>query len=178
MLSHSVVSSSLRPHGLQFTRLLCPWGFSRREENLTSSRDLPNPAIEPRSPALQADPLPTKPNICTNNIYTVDTHTHTYIYKHSIYICISFIYINIYTNIIIYIYTYIHYYIYTHTFLLIFSSIVVYYRILNIVPLLFTLYRVVSISLSETLNSSLPNLPTLATTSPLSMSVSLFLLYR
>ena len=31
VLSHSVVSNSLRPHGLQFTRLLCPRGFSRQE---------------------------------------------------------------------------------------------------------------------------------------------------
>ena len=28
MLSHSVVSDSLRPHGLQPTRLLCPWDIS------------------------------------------------------------------------------------------------------------------------------------------------------
>ena len=27
MLSHSVMSESLRPHGLQPTRLLCPWDF-------------------------------------------------------------------------------------------------------------------------------------------------------
>ena len=31
VLSHSVVSDSLRPHGLQPARLLCPWGFSRQE---------------------------------------------------------------------------------------------------------------------------------------------------
>ena len=31
VLSHSVVSNSLRPHGLQPVRLLCPWGFSRQE---------------------------------------------------------------------------------------------------------------------------------------------------
>ena len=30
-LSHSVISGSLRPHGLQPARLLCPWGFSRQE---------------------------------------------------------------------------------------------------------------------------------------------------
>ena len=29
-LSRSVVSDSLRPHGLQPSRLLCPWGFSRQ----------------------------------------------------------------------------------------------------------------------------------------------------
>ena len=31
VLSHSVVTDSLRPHGLQHARLLCPWGFSRQE---------------------------------------------------------------------------------------------------------------------------------------------------
>ena len=31
MLSHSVMPNSLRPHGLQPARLLCPWGFSRQE---------------------------------------------------------------------------------------------------------------------------------------------------
>ena len=30
-LSHSVMSDSLWPRGLQPTRLLCPWGFSRQE---------------------------------------------------------------------------------------------------------------------------------------------------
>ena len=32
VLSCSVVSISLRPHGLEPTRLLCPWGFSRQEQ--------------------------------------------------------------------------------------------------------------------------------------------------
>ena len=31
MLSHSVVSDSLRPHVLQPARVLCPWEFSRQE---------------------------------------------------------------------------------------------------------------------------------------------------
>ena len=31
MLSHSIVSNSLQPHGLQPARFLCPWGFSRQE---------------------------------------------------------------------------------------------------------------------------------------------------
>ena len=31
VLSRSVVSDSLWPHGLQPTRFLCPWGFSRQE---------------------------------------------------------------------------------------------------------------------------------------------------
>ena len=32
VLSHSVVTNSLRPYGLYPTRLLCPWGFSRQAE--------------------------------------------------------------------------------------------------------------------------------------------------
>ena len=31
VLSCSVVSDSLRPHGLQPTRLLCPWGFFKQD---------------------------------------------------------------------------------------------------------------------------------------------------
>ena len=58
VLSRSVVSDSLRPHGLYPTRLLYPWGFSRQKYwsglPRPPSGDLPNPGIEPRSPALQA----------------------------------------------------------------------------------------------------------------------------
>ena len=65
VLSHSVVSDSLRPHGLQPTRLLCPWGFSRQEYwsglPYPSPGDLLNPGIKPRYPVLQLDSLPTKP---------------------------------------------------------------------------------------------------------------------
>ena len=43
-------------------RLLCPWEFSRQEywsgSPCPSPGDLPDPGIEPRSPALQADSLP------------------------------------------------------------------------------------------------------------------------
>ena len=50
---------TLRPHGLQPARLLSPWGFIRQEywsEPLCPPPgDLPNPEIEPGSPALQAD---------------------------------------------------------------------------------------------------------------------------
>ena len=31
VISCSVISNSLQPHGLQSARLLCPWGFSRQE---------------------------------------------------------------------------------------------------------------------------------------------------
>ena len=54
-------------------------GFSRQEYwsglPLPSPRDLPDPGVEPRSPALQADSLPTelqrKPNIPSNRIQII-----------------------------------------------------------------------------------------------------------
>ena len=52
-VSHSVMSNSLRPHGL-FTE------FSSGLP-LPSPGDLPNPGIETGSPALQADALPSEP---------------------------------------------------------------------------------------------------------------------
>ena len=65
VLSRSVVSNSLRAHGLQSTRLLCPWGFSRQKYwnglPCPPPEDLPTPGIEPRSPPLQADSLPSEP---------------------------------------------------------------------------------------------------------------------
>ena len=58
MCSHSVMSDSLRPHGLQPATLLCPWGFSRQEywSGLPCRPPgvLPKPGVLPRSPALQA----------------------------------------------------------------------------------------------------------------------------
>ena len=69
VLSHSVVSNSLRPHGLEPARLLCPWGFSRQEYwsglPCPPPGDFPDPGIEPRSCELHADfllsELPEKP---------------------------------------------------------------------------------------------------------------------
>ena len=56
---------TLRPHGLQPARLLCPWGCSRQDYwsggPFPSPGDLPNTGIEPRSPTLQVDSLPAKP---------------------------------------------------------------------------------------------------------------------
>ena len=56
---------TLRPHGLYSARLLCLWGFSRQENwnGLLCSPpgDLPNPEIEPTSPTLQVDSLPSEP---------------------------------------------------------------------------------------------------------------------
>ena len=58
VLSHSVMSDSLLPHGLLPTRLLCPWRFSRQEywSGLPCPPPgyLPNSGTEPGSPTLQA----------------------------------------------------------------------------------------------------------------------------
>ena len=62
--SHAVMSDSLRPCGLQPTRLLCPWGFSRQEYwsglPCPPPGDLPNPGIKSRSPTLQVNSLPAE----------------------------------------------------------------------------------------------------------------------
>ena len=58
------MSDCLQPHGLGLARLLSV-GFSREEYwsglRFPSSGDLPDPGIEPVSPALQADSLPPEP---------------------------------------------------------------------------------------------------------------------
>ena len=58
MLSHSVVSDSLQPHGLKPTRPFCPWGFSRQEYwsglPFPLPEDLPDPGIKPKSPVSPA----------------------------------------------------------------------------------------------------------------------------
>ena len=57
-----VTSDFLQSPGLQPTRLLCPWDFSRQEYwsgvPFPPPGDLPDPQIKPASPALQADFLP------------------------------------------------------------------------------------------------------------------------
>ena len=61
--SHSVVSDSLRPHGAAY-QAPPSMGFSRPEYwsglPFPSPGDLPGPEIEPRSPALQGDALPSE----------------------------------------------------------------------------------------------------------------------
>ena len=65
------MSDSLKPHGLQPTRLLCPWGFSRQEYwsglPCPPPEDLPNPVIKPRSPTLQVDSLLSEPAVKPKN---------------------------------------------------------------------------------------------------------------
>ena len=61
-VSCSIMSNSLRPHGLYHQALLfCPWGFSGQEYwsgyLFPSPGDLLDPGIEPGSPALQVDSL-------------------------------------------------------------------------------------------------------------------------
>ena len=52
-----VMSDSLQPHGLY-----SPWNSPGQNTGVgTFSRDLPKPGIEPQSPTLQADSLPTEP---------------------------------------------------------------------------------------------------------------------
>ena len=59
MRGRSVVSGLLWPRGLQPSRILCPWEFSRQEYwsglPCPPPGDLFNPGIESRSPALQMD---------------------------------------------------------------------------------------------------------------------------
>ena len=61
----SVMFNSLRPHGLQPTRLLCPWDFLMQEYwsglPFPSPGDLPDPGIEPMSPALAGRFFTTEP---------------------------------------------------------------------------------------------------------------------
>ena len=56
---------TLQLHGLQPGMLLCPWGLYRQEYQsglpCPLPGDLPDPGIEPGSPALQADSLPPEP---------------------------------------------------------------------------------------------------------------------
>ena len=65
VLSRSAVSKSSRPHGLQPSRLLCPWDSPGKNTGVGCyaflQEGLPNPGIEPRSPILQVDSLPSEP---------------------------------------------------------------------------------------------------------------------
>ena len=63
--SHSIMSNSLRPHGLY-----SPWnspGQNTVVGSLSFPGYLPNPGVEPRSPTLQVDSLPAEPQGKTTN---------------------------------------------------------------------------------------------------------------
>ena len=59
------MSDSLQSHGLQPIRLICLWGFPGKNTGVRlpfpSPGDLPDPGIEPGSPALQEDSLSSEP---------------------------------------------------------------------------------------------------------------------
>ena len=64
MRSCSVVSDSLRPHGLWPARVLWPQDSLGKNTGVgchSLLQDLPDPGIEPGSPALQADSLLSEP---------------------------------------------------------------------------------------------------------------------
>ena len=58
MTACSMESDSFQPHGLQPTRLLCPWDFSRQVYwsglPFPFPGELPDPGIEPKSPVSPA----------------------------------------------------------------------------------------------------------------------------
>ena len=61
----AVLSCPIMSHSLQPSRLLCPWGFSRRDYCwgllCPPPGDLPNPGIKLRCPMLWVDSLPSEP---------------------------------------------------------------------------------------------------------------------
>ena len=67
--------------------------------------DLPNPRIEPRSPTLQADSLPTE---LSGKPYMYYIYTHTHTHTHNIHVLYIYVLYNVYMYYIMYnIYTYI-----------------------------------------------------------------------
>ena len=66
VLSRSVISDSLQPHGLQPARLFSPWGFSKQKYwsglPCPPLGDLLHPGIEPRSLSFQADSSQMEPS--------------------------------------------------------------------------------------------------------------------
>ena len=70
VLSHSVMSDSLRPNGLWPTRLLCPWGFSRQE--YWSELPCPPPGIFPTQ-----EPVSLTSPALTDGFFTTSTTWET-----------------------------------------------------------------------------------------------------
>ena len=73
VFSHSVVSNSLRPHGLAHQAPLSV-GFCKQEywsgQPFPSPGNLPDTGMEPRPPTLQADSLPSEPPGKPSSFYT------------------------------------------------------------------------------------------------------------
>ena len=72
---------SLQPHGLHPHQVPLSMGFSRQGNwsslPFPSPGDLPDPGIEPRSPALQADSLPTElPGKPKRTVRCLEFHTY------------------------------------------------------------------------------------------------------
>ena len=91
LFSGSVMSDSLRPHGLQPGRLLRPWNSPSKNTGLGCHAllrgDLPNPGIKPASltsPALAGEFFTTGA--------TWEAHTHTHIYLHVVSVCMHAVY--------------------------------------------------------------------------------------
>ena len=78
-------SVALQPHGLCPARLLCPWNSPGKNTAVGSHSllqgNLPYWGIKPRTPALQADFLPSEPP--GKPIYFVGLCTHLHIYTHT-----------------------------------------------------------------------------------------------
>ena len=64
-VSYSIMSDSLQPHGLQPAMLLCPWNSSGKNTRVDSHSLLQGivltQGIEPSSPTLWANSLPSEP---------------------------------------------------------------------------------------------------------------------
>ena len=65
VFNHSFVSNSLQLHGLEPARLLCPWDFSGKDTGMGChfllQGNLPDPGVNPKSPALAGDFFTTEP---------------------------------------------------------------------------------------------------------------------
>ena len=68
LISHSVMSNSLQSHGLQPSRLLCPWDFTGKNTGVGCHSLLQRIfSTQGSNPDLKADSLPSVPGIEPNN---------------------------------------------------------------------------------------------------------------
>ena len=78
--ARSVVSSSLWPHNLQPSRLLCPQNFPGQNTGVGCHSclqgNLPDPGTEPGYPALQVDSLPSEPPRKPSNVQSSIIYSH------------------------------------------------------------------------------------------------------